>query len=311
MKIAILDDYQDCVKSLACLQLLDGHEIHIETDYHKDYSTLIPKIRDVEAIVLIRTRTKISEDLLAHLPLLKVISQTGKNSGHINVDACQKRGIAILESKGNPVATAELSWNLIMSGLRQLPQAITAMKQGRWQVNIGRRVKGTRIGIWGYGKIGHLVAGYAKAFEAEVMIWGSDASRMQAVNDGFFIAESKAEFFSSCDVISLHLRLRKATRHIVTLDDLKLMKSDSLFVNTARAALIEPDALVKALNDGRPGFAAIDVYDHEPILNSDHSLLQMNNVICTPHLGYVERQGYELYFGQAFQNLLDFYQSKI
>lgn len=309
MKIAVLDDYQNCVKTLNCYSLLDNFDVKIITDYHASESTLIPEIIDRDALVLTRTRTSISSDLLSQLPQLKVISQTGKNAGHIDEDACQQHGVVILESKGNPIATAELTWNLILSGLRQLPQAIQSMKEGKWQVNIGRRVYEKRIGIWGYGKIGQRIAAYGNAFGANLMIWGSEQSRSLAAKDGYDVAESKFEFFSTCDVISLHLRLKEETKHIVSLEDLKLMKPDSLLVNTARAALLEPGALIKALQSGRPGCAAIDVYDKEPIFNNEHPLLQMKNVICTPHLGYVEREGYELYFGQAFQNLLDFIDS--
>lgn len=304
MNIAILDDYQDCVRTLRCFAALADHNVHIETEYHSDIKSLADRIQDVEAVVLTRTRTKITAELLAHLPNLKVISQTGKNAGHIDIEACQKHGVAILESKGNPIATAELTWNLIMSGLRQLPQAVQAMKEGKWQTNIGRRVHGKRIGIWGYGKIGQRVARYASAFEAEVVVWGSDASRIKAVHDCYNIAESKHEFFSTCDVVSLHLRLNDDTNGIVKQHDLQNMKMDALLVNTARAGLIEPRALVESLREGRPGFAAIDVFSEEPVFDRSHPLLMMSNVICTPHLGYVEREGYELYFGQAFENLL-------
>lgn len=306
MKIAILDDYQNCVRTLKCYTLLKDCDVKIITQYHAEESSLISEILDREALVLTRTRTSITASLLEQLPDLKVISQTGKNAGHIDTKACQKNKVAILESKGNPIATAELTWNLILSGLRQLPQAIQSMREGKWQVNIGRRVFGKRIGIWGYGKIGRRIAAYSKAFGAEAMIWGSDSSRSNAVNDGYYIAASKEEFFSTCDAVSLHLRLNDSTRHIIKEADLKLMKPNSLFVNTARAALVEPNALVNALKSGNPGFAAIDVFDIEPIFTQDHPLLNMPNVICTPHLGYVEREGYELYFGQAFQNLLDY-----
>lgn len=309
MKIAILDDYQNCVPTLKCYSLLDKFDVKSITNYHNEKSTLIPEIVDREALVLTRTRTSITDGLLKHLPNLKVISQTGKNAGHIDVKACQDHGVKILESKGNPIATAELTWNLILSGLRQLPQAIQSMKAGQWQTNIGRRVYGKRVGIWGYGKIGRRIAAYADAFGAEVMIWGSEQSRTQAVTDGYTAARSKHDFFSNCDVLSLHLRLKDETRHIVRLQDLALMKPDALLVNTARASLIEKGALLKALQSGKPGFAAIDVFEAEPIFDINHPLLQMPNVICTPHLGYVEREGYELYFGQAFQNLIDFIES--
>jgi len=251
------------------------------------------------------SRTTIGEELLQLLPNLKVISQTGKNAGHIDVEACKKYGVTILEGKGNPIATAELTWALIMNGLRKIPQAVSGMKEGKWQTNFGRRVFGKTIGIWGYGRIGKMIANYAQAFGAEILVWGSENSCNQAREDGHSVASNKESFFASCDVISLHLRLKEATREIVKYDDLIKMKTSALFVNTARAGLIEESALLKALKIGRPGYAAIDVYDEEPIFDNSHPLLQMEQVICTPHLGYVEESSYELYFSIAFNNLID------
>jgi Phosphoglycerate dehydrogenase and related dehydrogenases len=310
MNIAIPDDYQKVIQTLNCFDLLKNHETLIFHEYVTDEDELVKQFQNADAIVLTRTRTKITASLLAKLPRLKAISQTGKNAGHIDEAACKKYGVSILETKGNPIATAELTWTLILNGLRQLPQAIEGMKAGKWQTNIGRRVHGKTIGIWGYGKIGKRIANFAKAFEAKVMVWGSEASRQLAVDDGFLAAESKTKFFQIADVITIHLRLKETTKNIVKLDDLRLMKKDALFVNTARAGLIEKNALVTALKSGRPGFAAIDVFEEEPIFDKNHPLLQMPNVICTPHLGYVERAGYELYFSQAFQSVIDFFQSK-
>ena len=307
MVIAIPDDYQKVIQTLDCFELLKNHEVQVYHDYIFNENELAKRFQKADAIVLTRTRTKITATLLAKLPHLKVISQTGKNAGHIDESACQKHGVTILESKGNPIATAELTWALIMNGLRQIPQTIEGMKKGNWQTNIGRRVFGKTIGIWGYGKIGKRIAQYAKAFEANVMVWGSEHSRKLAKEDGFISAPSKAFFFQSADVVTIHLRLKEATKEIVKLEDLLLMKEDALLVNTARAALIEKNALLTALEFGRPGFAAIDVFDEEPIFDSSHSLLKMSNVICTPHLGYVERGGYELYFSQAFQNVVDYF----
>lgn len=306
LRIAIPDDYQNVIQSLDCFQLLNGHDVTIVHDYLSEPKALATQLNNPEVLVLTRTRTPINEALLRHLPNLKLVSQTGKNAGHIDVAACQKYGVSIVEGRGNPIATAELTWNLIMSGLRQLPQAIEGMKAGKWQINIGHRVYGKRIGIWGYGKIGKRIAQYAKVFGAEVMVWGSLRSRNLAVLHGFLAARSKAEFFSTCDVVSLNLRLQPATSGIVKKSDLLQMKSDALLVNTARAGLIEQGALLAALRAGTPSFAAVDVYDEEPIFEVKHPLLQMPNVICTPHLGYVERAGYELYFSIAFQNVLDF-----
>lgn len=305
MRIAIPDDYQNCIRSLDAIALLSGHEISIITEHLSDPLVLSKAMNNPEALVLTRTRTAITESFLDLLPSLKVISQTGKNAGHIDLDACKARGIVVLEGKGNPISTAELTWALIMNGLRLLPQAIASMKEGKWQSNIGRVVHGKKIGIWGYGKIGKKVAKYAKAFDAEVMVWGSPNSLGGAQSDGLLVAESKEAFFASNDVISLHLRLKEATRNIVKLSDLLNMKADALLVNTSRAGLIESGALLEALKKGNPGFAAVDVFDEEPIFNADHPLLKMPNVICTPHLGYVERANYENYFGQAFQNLID------
>ena len=306
MTIAIPDDYQHAIKTLDCFHLLKDHKVQTFHEYETDEEQLAEWFQEAEVLVLTRTRTKITESLLQRLPNLKLISQTGKNPGHIDVAACTKHGVAVVEGRGNPIATAELTWALIMNGLRQLPQAIAGMKEGLWQMNIGSRVYGKTIGIWGYGKIGKRIANYAKAFGAEVLVWGSKASRDLAIADGFQAAESKAVFFSQADVVSLHLRLKAATTHIVKQADLVQMKPTALLVNTSRAALIEPNALLAALKAGRPGFAAIDVYDKEPIFDMGHPLLQLPNVLCTPHLGYVERAGYELYFSIAFQNVLDF-----
>ncbi len=307
MRIAIPDDYQSCIKKLKAYQLLDGHQVTIINSFEPDPAKLAKKMGDPEALVLTRTRTKVDNELLQYLPNLKVISQTGKNPGHINVDDCRRRGVVILEGRGNPISTSELTWALIMNGLRLLPQAISGMQAGHWQVNIGKRVHGKKIGIWGYGKIGKMVAGYAKAFGAEVIVWGSKESRNKAQADGFIAAESKAAFFSTCDVVTLHLRLKEQTKELITYEDLSAMKPEALFVNTARAGLIQPGALLRALQAKRPGYAAIDVFDEEPIYDKDHPFLTMDNVICTPHLGYVEQDNYELYFGIAFENLIKYW----
>ncbi len=306
MNIVIPDDYQNAVKTLDCYKLLQEHEVTVYNDTVSSVDTLAERFKDAEAIVLIRERTKVTEQLLSKLPKLKLISQIGKVSGHIDVAACTKHGIAVAEGVGSPVATAELTWNLIMSAWRQLPQAIEGMKKGRWQTNIGRALNGQTIGIWGYGRIGKRIASFANAFGMEVMVWGSEDSRENAVKDGFSAADTKEEFFTSADILSLHLRLTNETRHIVTAGDLALMKPDALLVNTSRAELIAPGALVNALQSGRPGFAAVDVYEDEPVTDSDYPLLQMPNVICTPHLGYVEKSGYEFYFSQAFENIIAF-----
>jgi len=306
MKIAILDDYQDVVKTLDCFQLLNGHEVMVLNDTEKDPELLAAKLKDVEALVLIRERTVITKELLKHLPQLKLISQTGKIAGHLDIEACNHYKVAIAEGVGSPIAPAELTWLLIMNTLRQLPNAIADMKEGKWQTNMGTSVYGKTVGIWGYGKIGKMVANYAKAFGAKVMVWGSEQSRTNAIADGFESAQSKADFFQRADVVTLHLRLNKNTAGIVSANDLSLMKTTSVLVNTARAELIEAGALQKCLKAGRPGFAGIDVYEDEPIKNANFELLTMPNVVCTPHLGYVEKNSYELYFGKAFENIANY-----
>jgi D-3-phosphoglycerate dehydrogenase len=306
MKIAILDDYQHAIQKLSCFHLLDGQEVMILHETEKDAAMLADKLRDAEILVLTRERTRIHAALLSKLPKLRLISQTGKISGHIDLAACNKYGVAVAEGAGSPVAPAELTWLLIMNVLRQLPAAIEGMKQGQWQVNIGSTVHGKIIGIWGYGKIGKRIAAYARAFGADVLIWGSENARNSAVEDGFNMASSKADFFKRSDVLTLHLRLTEQTSGIVKATDLDLMKPDSALINTARAELIEKGALLTCLKNGRPGFAGLDVYEQEPILDPAFQLLHMPNVICTPHLGYVEQASYELYFSKAFENVMSY-----
>ncbi|WP_025145416.1 D-2-hydroxyacid dehydrogenase family protein [Pedobacter jeongneungensis] len=310
MKIAILDDYQDAVRKLACFDLLQQQEVVILNKTEKDANALAEKIKDVEALVLIRERTVITGDLLSRLPNLKLISQTGKISNHLDLNACSQYKVAVAEGVGSPVAPAELTWILLMNVLRQIPNAIEGMKKGNWQVNIGESVNGKIIGIWGYGKIGKMIAGYAKAFGAKVLVWGSEQSRLNAINDGYEAAESKTDFFKTADVVSLHLRLNKDTTGIVKEEDLSLMKTSSVLINTSRAELIEKGSLIKALKAGRPGFAGLDVYESEPVYDTGFELLNMPNVVCTPHLGYVEKNSYELYFSKAFENIINYINGK-
>lgn len=308
MRITILDDYQDAVRQLDCFKMLDGHDVQILKQSYTDPHELAEKLKNTEALVLIRERTKISADLLGRLPDLRLISQTGKISNHLDLATCSAYQVAVAEGVGSPTAPAELTWLLIMNGLRKLPQAIAAMQAGQWQTNMGQSVAGKTIGIWSYGKIGRRVAQYAKAFGAEVIVWGSESSREQAVKDGFLAASSKSDFFHFADVITLHLRLVPETRGIVKLEDLRSMKPSALFVNTSRAELVEQGALLDALESGTPGAAAIDVYESEPVGDPNYPLLQMSNVICTPHLGYVEEDSYEKLFKPAFENLIAFAQ---
>jgi D-3-phosphoglycerate dehydrogenase len=304
LKIAIPEDYQNAVSELDCLSLLDGHEVTIYNMHFGNTDEAAEKLKDAEALVLIRERTEIGEELLARLPRLKLISQTGKISNHLDLAACSKYGVAVAEGIGSPIAPAELTWALIMNASRRIPQAIADMKAGLWQTNIGTALHGQTIGIWGYGKIGRLIAGYARAFGMRVMVWGREESRRKAAEDGCIAADSKQQFFRQADILTLHLRLVAATTAIVKAEDLALMKSTAILVNTSRAELIEEGALINALRAGHPGFAALDVYDSEPLVDKNHPLLQMPNVLCTPHLGYVEKQGYELYFSKAFENIV-------
>jgi D-3-phosphoglycerate dehydrogenase len=313
MKIAILDDYQDSVRHLDCYSLLDGHEVKIFNNSARGVGQLAIRLASFDALVLIRERTALSRQLLEKLPNLKLISQTGKVSGHIDLAAAAARGITIVEGVGDPTAPAELTWTLIMAAMRKLPQYVNNLKDGLWQTasmsparnTLGTVLKGRTLGIWGYGRIGQTIAAYGKAFGMDVMVWGRAASCEAAVRDGYRAASSRQAFFSEADVLTLHLRLNDATRGIVTADDLARMKTQALFVNTSRAELVAPDALLAALEQGRPGYAALDVFESEP-LPPTSPLLRMENVLASPHLGYVEKDSYELYFGSAFQNIVDF-----
>ncbi len=317
MNIVILDDYQDVVRKLECASKLEPYSARVYTNTVKGLGQLSVRLKDADILVLIRERTQINRALVNKLPKLKMISQTGRVSGHIDLAACSERGIAVAEGAGSPIAPAELTWALIMSAMRRLPQYIGNLKHGAWQQSglrsasmptnfcLGTVLHGKQMGIWGYGKIGQLVAGYGKAFGMEVCVWGSEASRAKAVADGHLAAESKDAFFAEADVVTLHLRLNEATEGIVTSEDLGRMKPTALIVNTSRAELIEPEALIGALNRGRPGMAAVDVFESEPILQG-HALLRLENCICTPHIGYVEQENYEQYLGTAFDNVVNF-----
>lgn len=306
MKVTILDDYQNIIKELNCFSLLEGQDVQILNYTEKNPVLLAEKLVDTEILVLTRERTEVDEKLLSLLPNLKLISQTGKISNHLNLADCTKHNVLVAEGIGSPIAPAELAWALLMNTVRQIPQAIQGMKNGQWQVTIGSTIHGKTIGIWGYGKIGQKMAQYARVFGAKVLVWGSEVSRQKAIDDGFEQANSKEEFFKNADIITLHLRLNANTFEIVKENDLKLMKENAVIINTARAELIEKGALEKCLKIGTPKFAGLDVYLEEPIYDKNYELLQLPNVVCTPHLGYVERIGYELYFGKAFENIINF-----
>ena len=313
----ILDDYQDAVRKLNCGAKLDAYPAKVYTNTVKGIGQLSVRLKDADVIVLIRERTQLNRQVIEKLPKLKLIVQTGRAGSHIDIAACTERGIAVAEGLGSPVAPAELTWALVMAAMRRIPHYVAHLKHGAWQqaglkaasmppnFGVGSVLKGKTLGIWSYGKIGQLVAGYGRAFGMRVIIWGSDASRERAQADGFELANGKADLFVQSDVLSLHLRLHDDTRGIVTLEDLSQMKPTALFVNTSRAELVEPEALIAGLNRGRPGLAAVDVFESEPILQG-HALLRLENCICTPHIGYVEQDSYEMYFGAAFDNVVNF-----
>lgn len=310
MKIAILDDYQNVVRGLDCFELLSGHEVQVLTDTYHDPAELASLIYDTEALVLIRERTKINTKLLGRLQNLKIISQTGKVSNHLSLEDCTNAGVMVAEGIGSPIAPAELCWALVMAASRNIVSYNQNMLQGNWQqsgsLGLGRTLEGLTFGIWGYGKIGQRIAQYARAFGMNVLVWGSDSSKVKAKEHGFMAAVSKTEFFSSADIVSLHLRLNEATRGCVTKSDLEQMKPNSLFVNMSRSGLVEPLALYNELKQVPSKRAAVDVYDVEPISQSLEGLLFLPNVLCTPHIGYVEQNNYELYFKVAFENILSF-----
>lgn len=306
MKIAILDDYHDTLRTLACFQKLKGHDVTIWNDHVQDTGALAERLKDTECLVLIRERTKIRAPLLERLPRLKLISQRSVYP-HIDVDTCTALGIVVSSSQhpGTPsYATAELTWALILAAMRRVPQQIASMKAGAWQSGIGSTLRNKTLGIFGYGRIGSVVAGYGKAFGMNTVVWARPNSMVRAKAEGHLVAPSKIAFFERCDVLSLHMRLVEATRGIVTFDDLRRMKPTALIVNTSRAPLIAPGALEEALKTGRPGLAAIDVYEDEPMLDTEHPLLKMDNVVCTPHIGYVSREEYEIQFTDIFDQIV-------
>ncbi len=317
MNIVILDDYQDAVRKLDCASKLDAYPAKVYTNTVKGIGQLSVRLKDADVIVLIRERTHMSRQLIEKLPKLKMIAQTGRVGAHVDVGACTERGVVVSEGVGSPTAPAELAWALIMAATRRIPHYVAHLKHGAWQqaglksaamppnFGLGTVLKGKTLGIWSYGKVGKILAGYGRAFGMQVLVWGRESSTEQARSDGFHVVASKAELFEKSDVLTLQLRLNEETKGIVTLDDLSRMKPTALLVNTSRAELIEPDALLAALNRGRPGMAAVDVFESEPILQG-HALLRLENCICTPHIGYVEKDSYELYFGSAFDNVVNF-----
>ena len=317
MNIIILDDYQDVVRKLRCTSRLDSYNAKVFTNTVKGIGQLSVRLKDADILVLIRERTHFPRLLLEKLPRLKLISQTGRAGSHIDIETCTRLGIAVAEGQGSPVAPAELTWALIMATMRRIPHYVSHLKHGAWQQSglktaampanfgIGQALRGRTLGLWGYGRIGQIVAGYGRAFGMQVIVWGSENSRALASSHGFTAAPSREAFFESSDVLSLHLRLHDDTRGVVKLEDLLRMKPTAVFVNTSRAELLEDNALVSALNRGRPGMAAVDVFESEPILQG-HPLLRLENAVCTPHIGYVEQDSYEMYFSAAFDNVVNY-----
>jgi D-3-phosphoglycerate dehydrogenase / 2-oxoglutarate reductase len=306
VKISVLDDYFDTVRTLDCFKKLAGHDVKVWNDHVQDVDALAERLCDTEALVLIRERTQIRTPLLERLPKLKLISQRSVYP-HIDIDACTRLGIIVSSSQHADTpsyATAEFTWGLVLAAMREIPQQMASLKSGHWQIGVGHTVRGKTLGIYGYGRIGAVVAGYGQAFGMKVLVWARDPALAKARADGYATAASKEAFFEQCDVLSLHMRLVDATRGIVKADDLARMKPTALLVNTSRAPLIEPNALVNALRLGRPGMAAVDVYEKEPLRDVNDPLLNMPNVVCTPHLGYVTREEYELQFTDIFEQIV-------
>ncbi|NQW80941.1 MAG: D-2-hydroxyacid dehydrogenase family protein [Polaromonas sp.] len=303
LRIAIPDDYQNCVRSLACFSKLAAHQVTVFNDTLHDVEALAERLQNFDALVLTRERTAISAALLARLPNLRVISQTGKVAEHIDIAACTARGVAVVDGRGSGAATAELTWALVLASRRYLVDEVNRLQAGQWQGHLGQQLSGQRLGVWSYGRIGRQIAAYGRAFGMQVWVWGREASLADARADGFEVAPSREAFFAGSDVLSLHVRLNAQTRGLVTAVDLALMRPDALFVNTSRAELVAEGALVAALEQGHPGFAAVDVYEAEPVMGAQHPLVRHPRALCSPHIGYVERDNYELYFGTAFDNL--------
>ncbi|MGA0600505.1 D-2-hydroxyacid dehydrogenase family protein [Caulobacter sp. KR2-114] len=308
MRVAILDDYFDTLRTLPCFTRLAGHAVTVWTDHVQDTDALAERLADTEALVLIRERTRIQADLLARLPKLKLISQRSVYP-HVDVAACTRHGVLLcsnLHADTPSYAAAELTWALVLAGLRALPQQVEALKAGRWQTGVGQSARGKTLGVFGYGRIGAVVAGYGRAFGMKVLVWAREASRERALADGHAVAASQAALFEASDVLSLHMRLVDATRGIVGAQDLARMGPRALLVNTSRAGLIQPGALEAALQAGRPGLAAVDVFEQEPVLGGAHPLLALPNAICTPHIGYVTREEYDLQFADIFDQIVAF-----
>jgi D-3-phosphoglycerate dehydrogenase / 2-oxoglutarate reductase len=306
ISIVIPDDYQCATSGLACLRETPGFSISRLGDLRRDPAAA-EVLHAAQALILIRERTVIDDAFLARTPALRLISQTGKIAGHLDLDACTRHGVAVVEGEGSPVAAAELTWLLIMAARRRLVSSVDAMRAGRWQTSLGEGMAGRTLGVLGFGKIGKRVARYAEAFDMRIQVWGSERAREEARRAGYRVPDDRADFFTSSDVVTVHLRLVPETAASITAADLRAMSPEALFVNTSRAGLVEPGALLQALRRGRPSLAAIDVFEQEPLLDPEDPLLLQPNLLCTPHIGYVEKAGYEQYFGSAFDNVARFF----
>jgi D-3-phosphoglycerate dehydrogenase len=307
MKIAVIDDYQNAFRTLKCYAKLSGHEVIVYNDTEKDPARLAERLKDANAVILTQQRSRFPRAVIERLPKLKLISQTGRNAAHIDLEACTERGVVVSAGgTGRSSATAELTWALILAALRHVPEEVRNLKEGRWQSTLGVDIKDKTLGIYALGKIGSLVANVGRAFGARVVCWGREGSRARAREAGYDFAESREAFFGNADILCLHLPLNQETRGIVTREDLARMKTSALLVNTSRAGLIAEGALVEALKAGRPALAAVDVYEEEPVIGATHPLLNMNNAVCTPHLGYVTDETYESYYGIVIDQVLAF-----
>ena len=311
MRVAILDDYQNVFRTLKCYSRLKGHEVAVYHDSVKEPGKLAERLKGAEAVILLQQRTPFPRAAAEKAATLKVISQTGRNANHIDLSACTEKGILVCGTGAGAVNhTAELTWGLIFSVLRHIPEEVQQLKAGKWQTSLGTTVAGKTLGIYAYGRIGSIVARAGRAFDMKVVCWGREGSTGRARADGYDIAASREAFFESADIVSLHIPLNKETRGIVKHSDLARMKPTALIVNTSRGPIIEAGALEQALREGRPGFGAVDVFDDEPVLGGNHPLLKMENVVCTPHLGYVDRDTYEKYYGAAVDNILAYAEGK-
>jgi len=307
MKIAAIDDYQDALRKLDCFPRLKDHEVTVFHDTVKDPAKLAARLAEFDAVILTQQRSPLPRAVIEKLSKLKLIAQTGRNTNHIDVAACTEKGIVVAAAgSGTPHSTAELTWGLILANLRHIPQEVEQLKKGVWQTTVGTGLHGKTLGVYALGRIGSCVARVGHAFGMKVICWGRDASLAKAREAGYTVPASRGAFFAEADVLSLHIPLNKETRGIVTSADLAQMKSSALIVNTSRAPIVAEGALVAALKKGRPGFAAIDVYEDEPVLGGNHPLLTMPNVTCTPHLGYVEKSTYETYYGAVIDGILGY-----